>query len=117
MLTPIASLLLGSAFTYSKMLRDESYVAKGLYWFSQNVIVPRTKYNYLVTGLVLVLIGFLSIFIPSSRTADTSEILWKSLVGAPAFWFLLLAVCVFNGIVGIYRYRSYKRREDDRGQA
>ena len=111
-LNPVVIILLGCTFTYSNMFKDDSYIATAFYWFSQHLILPRTKYNYLAAGFFLIILGILSaVTAKSDETIAANEALWRMLVRSPSFWVAMLAVLVFNGLVGVYRYRSYKRQQ------
>ena len=113
-LNPVVIIILGCTFGYSSMFKDDSYIATGFYWFSQNLLLPRTKYNYLAAGFILILMGILSALTQKNgETIAANEALWGVLVKSPSFWIAIVVVIVFNGLVGVYNYRLRNRQNKD----
>ncbi len=105
-------ILLGFALIYSRALNDVSIVERALYWISQNVMVPRTKYNHIFGGLFFLLIGILSFLFPPSHERDESfRLVWGSLIKDPSFWILVMLCLIFNLLSGFYM--SKKSRQKD----
>jgi len=103
---------LGLALIYSKALEKFSLIEKALYWVSQNVMVPRTKYNHILGGVFFLLIGILSfLFSPGHRKTVESELLWRSLRTDLSFWILITLILLLNLIIGFYRYKKKARRD------
>ena len=116
-LNPVVMILFGCTFIYSKMFKDESYIATGFYWVSQNVITLG-KYSHIIIGLFIMLLGFLSAVMPGNERIAEDEALWRMLVNSPSFWIAIVAVLVLNGLVGAYNYRLRNRQnkvEDNKG--
>jgi len=101
--TPIFCIALGFAFLYSRKLSDLSKVEKGLYWFSQNVMWPRTGYNHIFGGFFLLLIGLLSLLVPDTHKIEDNEVLWNSLRKDPIFWISILVIVILNILIVVYR--------------
>jgi hypothetical protein len=95
---------LGLAFIYSKELKDISIIERTLYWISQNVTVPRTRYNHILDGLFFLMVGMLSFLLPPGREEnEASRLLWTSLKKDPSFWMSMLFILIFNLLIGVYR--------------
>jgi hypothetical protein len=103
---------LGFAFIYSKGLKDFSFIEKALYWVSQNVTVPRTKYNHIFGGLFLLLLAILSfLFPPGHGSNENAKLLWGSLIRDPSFWMSVIILLVFNLLVGFYMFKNKAKRD------
>ena len=102
---------LGFAFIYSKSLKDFSFIASALYWVSQNVTVPRTKYNHIFGGFFLLLVALLSfVFPPKLEKIENSKLLWNSLIKDPSFWMVIIVILVLNFGIGFYVSKKKKKR-------
>ena len=103
---------LGFAFIYSKTLKDVSLIEKSLYWVSQNVTVPRTKYNHMFGGAFLLLIALLSFVSPTRlEKIEETHLMGRSLIRDPSFWMVIMIVLILN--FGIGFYMSRKRPKGD----
>jgi uncharacterized membrane protein len=101
---------LGFALLYSKRLKDFSSIEKGLYWTSQNVTVPRTKYNHIFGGLFFLLLALLSFaFPPKPEKIEDTKLLWDSLIRDPSFWMVIIIVLILNFGIGFYMSRKGKQ--------
>ena len=101
---------LGFAFIYSKRLKDFSLIERALYWVSQNVTVPRTKYNHIFGGLFLLLVALLSfVFPPRLDKIGNTKLLWDSLIRDPSFWMVIIIVLILNFGIGFYMSRKRKQ--------
>lgn len=106
--TPIVSFLIGFAFVFSKRLKDLSLIERAFYWFCQNMILPRTSYNYLVVGLIMLLCGMGSLSSLSKTDIEANKMLYESMKISPSFWIMIFFVIIFNGLIGILIYRHIK---------
>ena len=101
---------LGFAFIYSRRLKDSSLIERALYWVSQNVTVPRTKYNHIFGGLFLLLVALLSfVFPPRPEKIENNKLLWDSLIRDPSFWMAIMIVLILNFGIGLYMSRKGKQ--------
>lgn len=101
---------LSFAFIYSKRLKDFSLIERALYWVSQNVTVPRTKYNHIFGGLFLLLVALLSfVFPPRLEKIGNTKLLWDSLIRDPSFWMMIIIVLILNFGIGFYMSRKGKQ--------
>ena len=103
---------LGFAFIYSKRLKDFSFIERALYWVSQNVTVPRTKYNHIFGGLFLLLVALLSfVFPPRAEKIEDTKLLSDSLIRDPSFWMVIIIVLILNFGIGFYRSKKKAKRD------
>jgi hypothetical protein len=102
---------LGFSLIYSKSLKDFSLIGKALYWTSQNVMVPRTRYNHIFGGLFFLLVAILSfLFPPGHEENETGKLLWSSLKKDPSFWISVIFALSFNLMVGLYMFKRKKKK-------
>jgi hypothetical protein len=109
--TPLFCVLVGSAFFYCKSYREVSYVAKVLFWISDNVPVQIVKINsiHILIGFLMIGIGIASAVLPSNRDMQRDEMLWRQLRGNASFWFTLVLIVLLNLMCGLYNY--YKKKD------
>jgi hypothetical protein len=109
--TPLFFVLVGSAFLYCKSYREVSYVAKVLFWISDNVPITIVKFKsiHIFIGFFMIGIGIASALFPSNRDVQRDQLLWRELRGSLSFWLSVILILLFNLMVGFYNY-SKKRR-------
>ena len=108
--TFVFAIYFGFAILYSNKFKDISYIEKMLYWISQNVIRPRTNYNYILFGLFMIMMGIGSLFILVNGNLENDELLWDSLRKDVIFWISITLILIFNFLIGLYTY-TYKKRK------
>ncbi len=108
-IVPIFFTLLGFGFLFSKKLHDYLHLEKAFYWISQNVMVPRTSINHLLSGFLMILIGILPLLFESDRRkiADYKMFL-ETLIQDSLFWVSILLIMVINLLIGLYMHRKFR---------
>lgn len=107
---PIFIFLLGTLFLTSKTLHSKLYISCIFYWIADNVCKPRTRINHILSGILCIFVGFLTVTIHAEKNKiDLYRELGKSL----EFWIAIAIVVIFNILVGIHSYTSKKRKLDE----
>ena len=79
-----------------------------LYWVAINVFKPRSKYNHLIWGTFIFCIAILSIIV-EIKTDQRDIEFFSQIQRSYEFWLGILAVLIFNLIVGVYTAKKHKK--------
>lgn len=108
-LTPFFFSFLGILFSLSNKFKAFSYIERGLYWVSQNVMIPRTKYNHLLIGMFMFIIATGSALFTDVTDIEDNKLLWDELSKDPFFWISIFVILGFNLLIGFYRFKKLKK--------
>jgi ABC-type uncharacterized transport system permease subunit len=88
----------------SKKYKDYSIVQKVLFYLFHTLVQPKTKYNYLISGIVVVLFGLGGIFVSIYNGSESveSNSLINQTIGSKEFWFLCFIIITVNISAGFY---------------
>jgi len=100
--------LIGIGMVFSNKLRKTTIVGKMLYWVAINVFKPRSKYNHLIWGTFIFCIAILSIIV-EIKTDQRDIEFFSQIQRSYEFWLGILAVLIFNLIVGVYTAKKHKK--------
>lgn len=107
--SPAVPCLIGGAMFFSNQIKNFSFVGKILYWTAANIFKPRSKYNHLIWGFVFFFIfGLLFSFLGDPPQKEDLNF-FNKLHHSSEYWIGLIAVLVFNILVGFYTARNYKK--------
>jgi len=114
---PSVFAFMGFALIYSKILKGFSFVEKGLYWISQNVTVPRTKYNHTFWGLFFLFLATMSLFFPPKQGHQIKGeelLVWDRCMKDPSVWMWMTFILILNFVIGFYAYMKQKKNRKPR---
>jgi hypothetical protein len=101
------SCLIGVAMFFSNRLRGVSLVGKVLYWVALNIMKPRTKYNHLIWGSFVFVIGILGTIAGGQPNQEQIEF-FQQIQKSHEYWIGITVVLLFNLLVGIYTAKKHR---------
>jgi len=108
LLESIVFIVIGLLFLTSKILSTRLYTSKVFFWIADNILKPRTKINHILYGLFAIILGLIPV---TNHMNDESIELYKNLGKSWEFWKIIVAVVIFNILVGIYTYLLRKKKK------
>lgn len=103
-LLPIFFIFTGFIFISSKKLKAFSFIGKIFYWISMNLFLPKTEYNYIICGILFIILGLIPMFFFKNKNLPLNEFQnwWFK---DPIFW-VIIALLVF---FGLYKSKTKKK--------
>jgi len=98
----------GIFFLTSRIMKEKLYFSKGLYWVAVNVFKPKTRYNHIICGAILIFGGLATAL--SQPLGGSEKNFYEHLKEEPQFWISILLVLLFNAFVGVYTAKRKKRQ-------
>jgi len=99
---------IGFLFLTSKNMKSELNISKALYWVAVNIFKPRTKFNHIIGGGLLIFAG-IAIYASDPLTSSERKF-FDNLENTPEFWIAMIFVLLFNVLVGIYTARRIRKK-------
>jgi len=93
----------------SKRFKDCLWVSRCLYWAADNIMTPRTPYNHIISGVVMVALGTVAFIVHIEPSRADGE-LSRRLTSSPSFWISIVLVLGANIAIGVWRSNRRKNQ-------